>query len=272
MKVMEKQVIGKAGTLEPWLLDVIGCPQCKSPLTQLGDRLFCHDCQVDYAIEEGIPSLLAPNLSISLENGQEPVKVFYYEIERYDWTRDPRGLELAYHRLRKRETWRQISKITDPSAIALDVGCGTGLITYEFRRRFQRVVALDLNRWALSRMDGKPFVAKVQGDSESLPIQDESVETVVATEVVEHLEAPLKAAHEIFRVLKPGGTVIGSVPSTSNVWKWRKYLSMTCGGGEPFHHNFTEDEIHDLWHTAGFKVSTRPACLGLNWLCVLEKS
>jgi ubiquinone/menaquinone biosynthesis C-methylase UbiE len=159
-----------------------------------------------------------------------------------------------------------------PGTVALDVGCGTGLITNEFRRRFQRTIALDLNRWALSRMDGKPFVVKVQGDGESLPIQDESVNLIVATEMIEHLEAPEKTAREIYRVLKKNGRVVGSVPSTNNIWKWRKHLSMTCGGGEPFHRNFTQSQITKLWKDAGFKVIVKRSCLGLNWLWILEKA
>lgn len=263
--------VQKQTKLEAWLLDIVGCPQCKRALTPLGNTLHCDRCHVDYALEDGIPSLLSPMLSTSLQEGHELVKGYYYKEERYDWTRDPKGLELAYHRYRKWETWRQVARMLQPGTVALDVGCGTGLITHEFRRRFQRVVALDLNRWALSRMDGRPFIVKVQGDGESLPIQDESVDLVVVTEMIEHLEAPERTASEIFRVCKKGARVVGSVPSTSNVWKWRQYLSLTCGGGEPFHRNFTKREITELWKGGGFKVTVTRGCLGLNWLCTLEK-
>jgi ubiquinone/menaquinone biosynthesis C-methylase UbiE/uncharacterized protein YbaR (Trm112 family) len=254
-----------------WLLGIVGCPSCKAALIPTGGALHCHSCNLDYAIEAGIPVMLSPDLKEALEAGRSRVKHFYYEEERYDWTRDPQGLELAYHRYRKWETWRQVTRMLQEGAVALDVGCGTGLITYEFRRRSHRVVAVDLNRWALSRMDGKPYIVKIQGDGESLPIQDESVDLVVATEMIEHLEAPEKTAGEIFRVCKRGGRVVGSVPSTSIVWKWRKYLSMTCGGGEPFHRNFNKNEITSLWHDAGFKVKVTRGCLGLNWIWVLEK-
>jgi ubiquinone/menaquinone biosynthesis C-methylase UbiE len=213
-------------------------------------------------VENGIPSLLLPELNVSLREGHEPIKIYYYKEEQYDWTRDPKGLEFAYHRYRRWETWREVEKMLKPGMAALDVGCGTGLITRGFWKRFQRVVALDLNRWALSQMDGKPYVFK---------IQDGSVDLVVATEVIEHLEEPGTAANEIYRVCKKGGHVVGTVPSTSPIWKWRKYLSLTCGGGEPFHHNYTRDEIVKLWEAAGFNIEVRSSCLGLNWLWTLGK-
>jgi len=48
----------------------------------------------------------------------------------------------------------------------------------------------------------------VVGDAHELPFKDNVFEAVVAFNVFEHLREPTKAAHEIFRVLKPGGKVM----------------------------------------------------------------
>ncbi len=256
---------------EDWLLKVIGCPQCKSTLTSDRQILHCLHCQSDYPIEAGIPSLLSQELRAALREGREAVKDFYLK-ERYDWTKDPRALEFVYHRYRRWTTWRHILNMLSPGSIVLDLGCGTGLITKQFIGRSQPVIALDLNHWALSRLDGKPAVVTIQGDGEALPIRDDSVDLVIATEMIEHLEDPRKTAAEVYRVCKKGGRVLGSVPSNSRFWKWRQHLSLTCGGGEPFHHNFTRTEIATLWQKAGFQVGTvQRSCLGLNWTWILEK-
>ncbi|PIW36742.1 MAG: hypothetical protein COW24_03595 [Candidatus Kerfeldbacteria bacterium CG15_BIG_FIL_POST_REV_8_21_14_020_45_12] len=50
------------------------------------------------------------------------------------------------------------------------------------------------------------------GDAQNIPLDDESIDTVLCTEVLEHLPEPQLAAKEIIRLLKPGGYAIVTVP------------------------------------------------------------
>jgi ubiquinone/menaquinone biosynthesis C-methylase UbiE len=45
-----------------------------------------------------------------------------------------------------------------------------------------------------------------------MPFSDNSYDLVFLIEVLEHVHNPQKALSEIYRVLKPGGTLIFSVP------------------------------------------------------------
>jgi SAM-dependent methyltransferase len=45
-----------------------------------------------------------------------------------------------------------------------------------------------------------------------LPLREQSFDTVLATEVLEHVEDAERAAAEIFRVLRPGGYLLATVP------------------------------------------------------------
>jgi len=49
-------------------------------------------------------------------------------------------------------------------------------------------------------------------DGDSLPLADDSAETVMATEVLEHCPDPSRLLSEAFRILKPGGLFFGTVP------------------------------------------------------------
>lgn len=52
----------------------------------------------------------------------------------------------------------------------------------------------------------------VVGDAHALPFADASFDSVVASQVLEHLHSPWLAAAEVGRVLKPGGALLVSVP------------------------------------------------------------
>ncbi len=51
------------------------------------------------------------------------------------------------------------------------------------------------------------------GDARVLPVAEGSVNLVLCTQVIEHIPEPGRVLQEIFRVLRPGGTLILSVPA-----------------------------------------------------------
>jgi SAM-dependent methyltransferase len=53
----------------------------------------------------------------------------------------------------------------------------------------------------------------VVGDARHMPFSDASMEVVLITQVLEHIPEPIAVISEIWRVLKPGGTLLLSVPS-----------------------------------------------------------
>jgi ubiquinone/menaquinone biosynthesis C-methylase UbiE len=173
----------------------------------------------------------------------DKIKAYYIKGEHYDWVTHPRRLEKIHHRLRERETTKLIKKYNHGSSV-LDAGCGTGLIT---RQLEGSVLGLDINSWNLQQAKKHALNASfVLGDIENLPIKNCTLDLVVCTETLEHLEHPGKAISELHRVLKPGGRLIGSVPHRHLVWKLRKFTLTTCPVSEPFHHNYTLPEVRSL--------------------------
>ncbi len=73
-------------------------------------------------------------------------------------------------------------------------------------------------------------------DAHNLPFDDAVFDCVVANEVFEHLTDPVKACDELFRVLKPGGRAVISIPFMFHVH------------GDPFDFTrFTGNGLHRLF-------------------------
>ncbi len=175
----------------------------------------------------------------------EWVRDYYRAEETYDWVdvaEHFKGLESFFHRNRRRAV-RTLIRRYGARTPMLDAGCGTGL---NLAGLPAGSVGIDLNPRNLKLVRRRlPHQVAVEGDIEDMPFKDESFGTVVCTEVLEHIPYPEKALSEIGRVLRPGGVLIGSVPSRSLVWKLR-FLSSTCPGDEPFHNEYTPDEIRTM--------------------------
>jgi len=52
----------------------------------------------------------------------------------------------------------------------------------------------------------------ILGDIQDLPLADNSVDAIICLSILEHVENPIKAAAEIYRVLQPGGRCYVHVP------------------------------------------------------------
>jgi SAM-dependent methyltransferase len=91
---------------------------------------------------------------------------------------------------------------------ALDYGSGDRPLEPLLRTKFREYVAADhpVSNVAHSR---RPDISIIDNH---VDVDSESVDCVVLTEVMEHCYDPKGALKEIFRVLKPGGAVIGTVP------------------------------------------------------------
>ena len=176
------------------------------------------------------------------------------------------GPESLLHRSREKALTRLVRQYGRGDRY-LDVGCGTGLI---LRHLPAGAVGIDLNPRHLERAAKYAPQAHVQtGDAEKMSFPDGSFSTVICTEMLEHLVQPEQALAEIYRVLEPGGRLLGSTPRWSLVWRFR-FLSSTHYHNEPFHNEFTTSEIRQLF--SAFQVlELRTIFLRANFLFALEK-
>jgi SAM-dependent methyltransferase len=137
------------------------------------------------------------------------------------------GFDAAYLRHAERrgyETFRRLPAAADRGAKLLDVGGMNGLFAPVYLDLFGygevAVIGNDAPASGFVDVAHQGGVCRMQAatcdiEAEKWPFPDETFDTVVCTEVLEHLLFdPMFAASEMCRVLKPGGSVLVTVPNT----------------------------------------------------------
>ena len=108
----------------------------------------------------------------------------------------------------------------------LDIGCGMKPYGASFTDRVTSYFGIEHSR----RAGYRGHRADLCGDAARLPIADDSVDTVLCTEVLEHVPHPDLVFCEIARVLKPGGLLLLTAPFVFPVHDPHDYLRFTAGG------------------------------------------
>ena len=134
--------------------------------------------------------------------------------------------------------------------LLLDLGCGPGLNLAHWGAFADQVVGLDqhLNEQPFNNPTdtlGSPSI--VDGDVTNLPFDTTSTDIILLMDVLEHVEDE-KALSEAFRVLRPGGTVLLSVPAHPWLWGARDV-------GANHLRRYTRRSLIDTVAAAGFEIS-----------------
>jgi SAM-dependent methyltransferase/glycosyltransferase involved in cell wall biosynthesis len=126
------------------------------------------------------------------------------------------------------ELARWIAALAQAGRSLLDVGCGDG--SRYARELIQAGVELhgvDVSPAAAEAAKKHGVKAVCASLSERLPFDSGSFDDAICLEVLQHLFDPEAAVREIFRVLRPGGRFLVTVP---NVVNWKSRLVMLTSG------------------------------------------
>ena len=103
-----------------------------------------------------------------------------------------------------------VEAMPEPCGVAVDLGCGTGLVLERMRAKSRLLIGvdgsprmLDLSRRRFS--DDAAGVSLRIGELDHLPLRDEEADFACINMVLHHLSNPEDALREIRRVIRPGG-------------------------------------------------------------------
>jgi len=114
--------------------------------------------------------------------------------------------------LYNRRQWvaRQAARLP-AGARVLDVGAGTG----QYRSLFSHCAYLAQDLGKDPQTIGQYTLLDFECDVLDIPAADGSFDAILCTEVLEHVPEPIRAVHELARLLRPGGTLLLTAPLLS---------------------------------------------------------
>jgi SAM-dependent methyltransferase len=173
------------------------------------------------------------------------------------------------HRALRREIARMAASV---NGVVLDVGCGTA----PYRALFAHTTYVGVEVARSSEFGSAKGGADVLFDGRRLPVADARVDHVLCNQVLEHVFEPKPFLRELHRVLRPGGTLLLTVPFVwdehEQPWDFARYssfglrhLAETCGFDVAEARRTLADAslFAQLWLAYLFKVVHRRGRAGL---------
>ncbi len=158
---------------------------------------------------------------------------------------DTECLDEHHFRLRRDVTVDLIARCVPRDARIVDLGCGAGPLVAALTERGYRPLGLDYSHDMLTfaaervRGSGAPTYWLTEGDIESVPLADASVDCAICLGVISYVEQPVNALREIHRILKPGAIAVISFRNrfgrlwTNPVLVARQLARSITGTGRP---------------------------------------
>ncbi len=110
-----------------------------------------------------------------------------------------------------------------PAPDVLDLGCSSGLMTCDILEAWPsaQVIGLDAEAEGLALAHAAlPAVPFIHASGTDIPLDDASVDAVVAINVLEHIPDDVAALAEVHRVLRPGGRAVMVIPYNPKLYDY----------------------------------------------------
>ncbi|WP_078408486.1 class I SAM-dependent methyltransferase [Priestia abyssalis] len=131
----------------------------------------------------------------------------------------------------------------------LDIACGSGfgsqLVAKAAKKKIDEIIGVDIDPAIIQYAQGTHYHPKVtfcEGNAAdpSLPEKLGTFDCIMSFETLEHIKEEEQFLTNLYKMLKPGGTLVISTPFG---------LGRGKPSSEPFHvHQLTLDEFQDLFH------------------------
>jgi SAM-dependent methyltransferase len=109
----------------------------------------------------------------------------------------------------------------------IDIGCGVGSNLRLLQSMRSKLVGMDSEMYSLLHTrKSLSAVPLVNGDVMRLPIKADSIDLILASDILEHLDEDTVGIREIYRTLKREGKVLFTVPAFRSLWGVQDIVGM----------------------------------------------
>ncbi len=188
-------------------------------------------------------------------------------------------LRLSMDKLSRKLRYKKVEEYFErnkPCGVMVDVGCG---VTFDYihtnKKRFEFCYGLDKKAPAIN--DAKSKIIKCDIDNEAIPeIMPNSVNYIVMTAVLEHLNNPDLVLSKLHDLLAPGGKILITTPTVPSK-PVLEFLAFKLGIIDPLEiadhkHYFSKKELLSVFKNVGFnKINHRYFEYGFNHFVQAQK-
>jgi 2-polyprenyl-3-methyl-5-hydroxy-6-metoxy-1,4-benzoquinol methylase/uncharacterized protein YbaR (Trm112 family) len=208
-------------------------------------QLVNEGLSISYPIEENVPIILPSDLSKSLETEKfDYAKHYKKDAQCFDYFEKPKSGAMAHENKRLHQII--LSQIDRNANIVLDIGCGNAWLAKNLCPKNIHVISVDISTINPKKAQTLyPFECHqaLVADAHFLPLKPNSIDCIIASEIVEHVPYPKKLISHFLEKLKPGGNLIVTTPYNEVI---EQNLCIHCHQLTPRHahlHSFNERNI-----------------------------
>lgn len=150
-----------------------------------------------------------------------------------------------------------------PDELILDIGCGEGQFSQFCAKHGAQIILADVDANKIGKAEERVRALNPKSlkclvtNADPIPLESDSVDKIIAMEVLEHVDNPDAFVAELFRVGRPGAQLLISVPGTASE-QIQKKLAPDSYFLAPNHIRiFQPNEIESLLSHHGFIVEER---------------
>jgi ubiquinone/menaquinone biosynthesis C-methylase UbiE len=179
-----------------------------------------------------------------------------------------------YHMIKASFCRDFIEQHKSPDKFFLDAGSGRGPYTKIAQNKYKKIYSYEYNTeelgYAIKNLNEDSGIFLRQVDITNIPLDDNVIDVGVCSEVLEHILDYNKAMSELYRVIKPGGYLLFSMPNNHSLLygpshiKNRKILVNLDSKHEIEkrweqlrHFSFNYKKIESIATRAGFRIIER---------------